>query len=444
MFALHISENNDCREPQVFLFTDTIQRVKLRIEEQWGKEVSIMGAYPLTPTQKNMLSHTLLYHDNMFYCSNCIRIKGYIDLYVMQQAYATLIQEIDRLRTVYFLNLEKKAVQLVLDKSNSELLFIDGLNVDDFNLESTIEQIRNRKLSTILNVPMQVTIIRSSKYDFSIILHFHHIIMDGISYERLVKRYFELCIDNKQHIGKENTFENYLTMLKWENHRKWRNRIASISNEIRKKQYERITNLEKAEIFCSTITISERLLASCYKNAELYQVSINTFLQAKLAIAFKKVYQKNYFLYDLVISGRPKSFKNAYGMFILTIPICISNWNNIRQIITQIHNEVNVINSEEEPNFKGFDCEKKMDLDVLVVFENLSFIKDIDTLLEEKMKCNIWDWDYSEVTEKSLCFYFQSMEEQTLTVRCVYRSPLIKEQDIEHLFKLLLCDLEKT
>lgn len=432
------------------LSSSKLYKLLCQIEKDWGRKVNVKMCVPLTSTQQNMLCHTLLYHDNMFYCTNQIWIEGEVDTNIIQQAFKILVKEIDCFRTIYILNADRGTLQLVLNDTNCKFVYIDGTKKCGFNIDNIIRQINKRVLSTILNVPIEVVFIRTNGEKYCLIFHYHHIVMDGISFDIIIKQFFEiyrnLLLSKNVTYKIKNTFCDYFENTNWRSHIKWRNEVVAISNNFHKiyKKGELLdTNILYRDKF-----LSEKTLSKCVSVSEILHVSLNTFLQAHIALALMNIYAMSFFRYEIAVSGRPVEFYNSPGMFMLSVPVFVNKQEcSTTELIIQMNKQISMIQDADISIIKNYESidsleNMSMPIDLLIVFERKkTIIKDINKSILPFCNCQLYEYKCDEITEKEMCIYINC--ESSITFHYVCRNSIFDKNYIDQLHGMIARQIDE-
>lgn len=75
---------------------------------------SIKDIYYLTPMQEGMLFHSLLHKSNEYFEQYTLELAGDLNVTLVNQSFAKLIERYDILRTIFVWKKVKKSVQVVV------------------------------------------------------------------------------------------------------------------------------------------------------------------------------------------------------------------------------------------------------------------------------------------------------------------------------------------
>lgn len=85
----------------------------------------IKDIYYLTPMQEGMLFHSMLYKSNEYFEQYALELEGDLNVTLVNQSFAMLIERYDILRTVFVWEKVKKSVQVVAETQKADLIFED-------------------------------------------------------------------------------------------------------------------------------------------------------------------------------------------------------------------------------------------------------------------------------------------------------------------------------
>jgi hypothetical protein len=155
----------------------------------------------LTPMQEGMLFHYLKDPASHLYFEQlCLEISGNIDVKCFEQAWNTVIDSNEMLRTVFRWGKIGKPIQVTLKKHHLKVRYHDLSNQVEEEKNKLVEEIktkdRNEKFD-LRDVPFRITLIKLEKGRHVIIISNHHILYDGwsngIILEEFFNAYHDLC-----------------------------------------------------------------------------------------------------------------------------------------------------------------------------------------------------------------------------------------------------------
>jgi len=415
----------------------------IRTGKKWGKEIKALNGFEMTQTQRDMLLHSLLYRDKAFHCTNYVLVEGEFNIGFAREAYEKTIEYIDRFRTIYFCHLDGRAIQVVLDKSNCTFEYINGMATDGFTIDAAISKIRNRRMETSYSVPLLCILIQTGLWAYYLVFHFHHIVMDGISYDIFLKRYFAIYarIHNGDDICNEkrdDAFARYMLSQRYEGHREARQYWSEAVTRQRKAHAAGRVMRKRPYAEAVKRSFAGETIIFAIKTANRHKVSVNTVLLALLTEAFMKAFEILSFGYELVIAGRPQGCQDAVGMFIHTIPMQANAGQCFEERILNIHKRIATANGT---GVEPVETPETMDFSVLIVFENTEPIEEINGFLS-RSGCRIRKWRCMETTEKDINIYVKRSE--SLDIRVTYDKELFTRKKAERILRTFCLYLKEN
>ena len=121
--------------------------------------------------------------DTVLNCTVSYAVSGKLDVSKLRKALEAVIERHETLRTVFFTKEhDGKPLQGVLDKSNFNLKSISG-NSDGTDVKKEFQQIQNYHYNLETGDTFIATVLSHNADSHTIIFGYHHIIMDGLSWQ---------------------------------------------------------------------------------------------------------------------------------------------------------------------------------------------------------------------------------------------------------------------
>ncbi|NIM15414.1 MAG: hypothetical protein GTO45_25850, partial [Candidatus Aminicenantes bacterium] len=141
---------------------------------------NIVDILALTPMQEGMLFHYLKEPESDVYFEQLsLNLVGDIDNEIFEQAWNAVIQGNEMLRTMFRWENVENPIQVVLKEHPLQPVYYDLAGKDTDDLEKSLEEIkardRNEKFD-LRKVPFRVTLCRTGKEKYEIIISNHHIL----------------------------------------------------------------------------------------------------------------------------------------------------------------------------------------------------------------------------------------------------------------------------
>jgi amino acid adenylation domain-containing protein/non-ribosomal peptide synthase protein (TIGR01720 family) len=285
--------------------------------------------FPLTHPQKRIWYMEKLYPDTSLYnIGGPSRIKGRVDLIIMDRAIRIFIKKNEGIRLQFF-ERDGEVFQKISEYDGGEIDFFDFSQSEKPEMEynNWIEKEIQKKFKLIASNLYYFALFKISDIDRGIFIRFHHIISDGWSvniaseqifgiYEKLLKGEDigeDVEYSYIEYIANEQKYLNSDRFLK--NRAFWINLFEELPEPIMPNNTGILTGSRKTcELECG---ISQKIKELVSEN----KCSINTFFVTLFLIYLYKITQHN----DIVI-GTPvlnrstKREKSIFGMFTSTMP----------------------------------------------------------------------------------------------------------------------------
>ncbi|MCP5106537.1 MAG: amino acid adenylation domain-containing protein, partial [bacterium] len=149
----------------------------------------------LTPMQEGLLFHYMSDPSgNYYYEQLCLDIAGEIDLQYVEQAWNRVIRQNEMLRAVFRWEKVKQPVQLIR-KTHRIRIRTNDLSTktpgERKQLLEVIETTDRQKGFDLRDVPFRVTLVRTGRDTFRMIIGSHHILYDGWSSALILGEFFD-------------------------------------------------------------------------------------------------------------------------------------------------------------------------------------------------------------------------------------------------------------
>jgi amino acid adenylation domain-containing protein len=312
----------------------------------------IKDIYPLSPMQEGMLFHTLVEEDpSAYFVQTSYRLKGKLDLLLVEKSLNKLFKRHDALRTVFIYEDLDRPLQVVLkeEKRTVDFHFEDlcplfpGCREDrEKYIEAFIEKDKQRSFDLTKDILMRVSIFQIDETEYKFIWSNHHIIMDGwcigILSSEFMEIYKSLMEDKPYTLPPVISYGKYIRWLGnqgmeeaknyWMKYLESYEETATIPKatplETHKKKYkkERVALTLKKE---STTRLNDLIKRN--------QFTLNTFVRTVWGILLGNYNGRQDVVFGAVVSGRPSELpgiNSMVGLFINTIPVRIQFDENMK------------------------------------------------------------------------------------------------------------------
>ncbi|MFD2640985.1 non-ribosomal peptide synthetase [Pseudomonas japonica] len=297
----------------------------------------IQDVYPLSPMQEGLLLHTLREPGSGIYLMQyCYLIEHAIDLNAFEQAWRTVVERHEVLRTSFCWDVAEQMVQIIRREPRPDIRLLDWQHVAPDQYEALLEAELSAELRQGFDLANEVAfrlrLIKLGEQRYGFVLSNHHILLDAWCRMGLVAEFFELY--SAQLEGRPSTLAaatSYRDFIAW-----LQSRDQQVSKDFWQAQlagFERPTALpfdhtgqrdsESAVGDCLvrlTLEQSQRLAQA----AQGAQLTLNTLVQAAWAILLHRYSGERDVLFGVTVAGRPADIpemQTTVGLFINSIPL---------------------------------------------------------------------------------------------------------------------------
>ncbi|OEE65935.1 non-ribosomal peptide synthetase [Enterovibrio norvegicus FF-33] len=292
---------------------------------------NVSAILPLLPLQEGMLFHHIAEPDSQLYFEQIrLNISGVLDTRTLQSAWDKVVMNNDALRTVFRWKGIDNPVQVVLKKRELNLDVYDS-TLDHPSLLSTLRSPNNICLES---TPIQLSVLKHSESSYTIILCFHHIILDGWSSALLLKSLLDvyktpdatmpLTASTSEIVeGWKKTDSDKATT--W-----WREAVTSAEVNRPLPRSTELTDESKAVQITenkTVLTLPQNTLEAIKTFSEKQSVSAATIFHAVFALTLRFYQNQKNLTFATTVSGRHLSvphISHTAGLFINTVPFCAS------------------------------------------------------------------------------------------------------------------------
>ncbi|MFC0215031.1 amino acid adenylation domain-containing protein [Paenibacillus chartarius] len=304
---------------------------------KWTKD-QIKDVYVLSPMQQGMLFHSLLDAQSLTYREQItLKLKGSVDIGLLQRAFQALTDRHDIFRTVFVHDQVNKPMQIVLkERTFPPIVFEDMADWDKTVQTERIGQLKRGDLERgyVLSddMLMRVTVVRVSADESLLVWSFHHLILDGWCLGIVLKELLDIYGAMKR--GDTVRLElapRYSAYIKWLERQ---NMSAARDYWLRYVQgFEQLTALPRSKAARDgdgyeqreyRFEFSTELTASLRGLSLRFNVTLSTLMQTIWAVLLHKYTHQEDVMFGAVVSGRPAEvpgIESMLGLFINTIPV---------------------------------------------------------------------------------------------------------------------------
>lgn len=289
----------------------------------------------MTNTQLGILYHCLKSNDsNMYTIQSKIDIEGTLNIEKFYEALKNVLNDNEILRSSFRWENVKKPLCMVLKQEKLPFTMYNYSWGNDHDFTQYVDSICNKMFKKGIKLDedslIEFVLIQKSKNQYTLIIQYHHIIMDGWSLGNLVERIFNYYDDKKQDNDSLNRFKytEYIKSVKGKN--------FDESNEYWKEYLEDFENnydleIKSDENFGDLKQGKHKFSFNMYKDDDYYLkkllstngILLSSFIYSMWSILLHKYTAEEDILFGTVVSGRDidvPGVMDAIGFFSNTIP----------------------------------------------------------------------------------------------------------------------------
>jgi amino acid adenylation domain-containing protein/non-ribosomal peptide synthase protein (TIGR01720 family) len=360
------------------------------IFRRFGKN-NISKIYNLSPMQEGMLFHYLLDPRQQAYLVQLVfLLEGEMDAALCKKSYQQLVDQYDVFRTALVYKDIKQPRQVVLEQRETVFNYHDITNAAD--ISKSLENIKSKDHQRGFHLSddplIRFNLIKTHQDKYTLIITFHHIIMDGWSTNLLMKDFITIYQRLKNNQPWEpGVVYPYLDYIKWLGEqdisaarRYWQDYLQGFDQVTRIPVHEphRVINNGENESREHMVVIDKDIYRSLSALALQWNVTLNNVLQAVWCVILQRYTGADDIMFGNVTSGRNMSLPGIdriIGLFINTIPmrIKIDDQQSAAQIAGQL--QENLMESQTYGilslgEVQGYTAVEGQALEHLYIYEN--------------------------------------------------------------------------
>lgn len=350
----------------------------------------ISKLYPLSPMQEGMLFHANLDTNTSMYVEQySLPLSGSMDISKMEQAFNSIIQRYDVLRSIFVHQDMTRPLQVVLNERIATVHFedISALAQEDRieYMESFKQKDKERGFKLSSDRLIRLAILQTGLEEYLMILSFHHILTDGWSIPiimgEFIHTYHSLLNDIPLSLGPVYPYSDYINWLEkqdraeaisyWQEYVAGYEQLATIPKERKGQGVEYKTELFE---FC----FDQAMTSGLEQLAKQYQTTLNSVFQTIWGILLARYNRANDVVFGAVVSGRNANvtgIEQMVGLFINSIPVRIQldAETKLIQLLQQV--QADALTSSDYDYLSLADIQSTSELrqgllDHLIAFEN--------------------------------------------------------------------------
>ncbi len=364
-------------------------------------KLEVKNVYKLTPMQEGML-----FHDNLdqahgaYFVQMGFDVEGEVDIDILEKSVNKIIERHDVLRTNFVSENINTPVQVVFKKRQVKIQYQDISRMNPLKIPGLIEKYRQDDREKGFNLAkdplLRLSVFKTGSMSYSMIMSFHHIIIDGwctgIIFKELFTIYYAFLNEIPLELPVFEPFSTYLNWLQKQDTKKardyWKKYLEGYENlaslpKFRMSTYDKEYS-KKEKCFALDKTITSNLIKTAKENG----VTLNTVFQALWGILYMRYNNTDDVVFGSVVSGRPPEIpdiEKMVGLFINTIPVRISSgvgqsFSGLLKLLQESSNESTSYDYISLSDIQSSSSLKYGLFDSIVVFENYPVEKEVQKI----------------------------------------------------------------
>jgi non-ribosomal peptide synthetase component F len=297
---------------------------------------------PLTPFQEGMLFHHLKSPNSGHgFEQVSLEISGEVDVQRFNRAWHVVVRQNEMLRTVFQWEQVNHPLQIILKEAPPQLRFFDFMEQADREKTRGLEEIKAKdreKNFDLRDVPFRVTLCRTGKDRYTMLISNHHILYDGWSSGIILGEFLKAydALGNREK-GKsplttpaKTKFKRYLEALQLRDtdaqEKFWENYLEGLPQE-----KTGVQNRGRRKEITSTgyyrIRLPQPMTESLNKVVKQSGITLAAFFYAVWGVVLQHFNSGSDVVFDTTVSGRNlklKGIEEMVGLFINTLPLRVN------------------------------------------------------------------------------------------------------------------------
>jgi len=348
----------------------------------------------LTPMQEGMLYHYLKEPDTDFYSSRLyLGIKGMLDIPTFETALNDIVAANEMLRVVFRWTHVSRPTQLILKthRIKIEVYDLTGSDAAAYEKPSQIEGMRTRerqKSFDLQQVPFRVTLCKTDREKYLVIISNHHILYDGWSTGIILAELFDAYQKrlNDPLPVKPAQKTKFKEFVLWCNRQDQEKQKDFWSDYLNDADIQPLFPREYVEAGSTTrtgtipLTLDEEIYNRLHALAREQKITPAVILYTACGLLLQLYSHRDDVVFGTTVSGRTaaiKGIEDVVGLFINTLPLRIKNQSQVTFIhfFKQINSHLAARETYEHTplvkikEYCGLDHQATL-FDAIVVIEN--------------------------------------------------------------------------
>ncbi|MVO98370.1 non-ribosomal peptide synthetase [Paenibacillus lutrae] len=308
-----------------------------------SKSLEIEKVAHLTPLQEGMLFHTVMEPDSQAYFEQVrMTIRGELNLDALQRSFQTLVQRHETLRSNIYQKSASRSRLIIFKERTTAVHYENLTGMSETEqagaIRSYIEADRNNYYDLNKDMLVRLAVLQTQVNGYTLLLSFHHIIMDGwclgILMDELFAAYEALKDGKPVQLPAPQPYTGYSKWLEKQDKEVakayWRSALEGYDQPAGLTMLQAANpdlleggyrHREKKTSFSEEMTLQLRTIA------ERNGATLSSLFLAAWGIVLGRYNQSEDVVFGTVVSGRPPELEGVeriIGLFINTIPVRIT------------------------------------------------------------------------------------------------------------------------
>ena len=302
------------------------------LEQRFNK--NIQAIYPLSPMQEGMLFLSQMNQSsNAYFEQSVYEVQGQIDISLFEKHFNGIVQKYDVLRTAFVADAVVR--QVVLARRPVPVHYEDLSQLAEADICQRIGAYQREDRSRLFRLDtdplIRLAVFKRSSDKYTMLLGFHHMIMDGWCMGIITKELFgDYSLRVKGCLEESILPPPYSRYIQWlqqqdkeEAKEYWRSYLEGCENRTILPQGKAVAgDAYQPEDY--NLVLDRKLTARLQGIARDSQVTLNSIIQAVWGILLHRYNNQPDAVFGAVVSGRTpevKGIEDMVGLFINTIPV---------------------------------------------------------------------------------------------------------------------------
>ncbi|MGW8957675.1 amino acid adenylation domain-containing protein [Paenibacillus sp. NPDC055715] len=307
-----------------------------------SKSLEIEKVANLTPLQEGMLFHTVMEPESQAYYEQVrMTIRGELNLEALQKSFQTLVQRHETLRSNIYHKSASRSRLIVFKERNPTLRYENLTNIPEAEqaeaIRSYADADRNHRYDLSKDLLIRLAVLQTQTNAYTLLLSFHHIIMDGwclgIVIDELFAAYEALKAGKTVQLPTPQPYTGYARWLDKQDKEAAKEYWRSVLNGY--DQPAVLPTLPVAHplqtetgylLHEHKITLTDETTRQLRTVAERNGTTLSSLFLAAWGVVLGGYNQSEDVVFGTVVSGRPPELEGVeqmLGLFINTIPVRI-------------------------------------------------------------------------------------------------------------------------